>query len=80
MSEETNERTLDRKDFLKGVGKSVAGVALFGGVSALLTACQGEQPAAVDTSEAPQWPFTYVELDADKAAERGFNSYKADGG
>lgn len=82
MSTERIFKTVDRQEFLKTLGRSVAGVALLGGVGTLLTGCSEEQPpaAVVDTTQAPQWPFAYVGLDADKAAERGFNSYKTDGG
>lgn len=76
---ETNAKTVSRQEFLKGVGKSVAGVALLGGVTGLLTAC-AEKPASIDPATAPAWPFTYTKLDPDKVAERAFNSYKTGGG
>ncbi len=75
-----SDKTVSRKDFLKGVGKSIAGVTLIGGVGSLLTGCAQPDAPAVDTSQAPTWPFTYSKLDPDKVAERAFNSYKTGGG
>jgi len=77
----TEKKQMTRKDFLKGVGASVAGVAMAGGVGALLTGCT--TTAAVDTTgstEKPQWPFKYVKLDPAKVEARAYTGYKEKGG
>lgn len=80
---------MSRKDFLKGVGKAVAGVTVAGAFGSVLTGCSTQEataapaatPAAAPaTPEKPQWPFPYKKLDADKAAERAFKAYKEKGG
>lgn len=86
MTVEKNEKQISRKDFLKGVGKTVAGVTILGGVSGLLTACstptdatpEAQTPVAV--TEKPQWPFTYVKLDPAKAEQRAYDAYKTGAG
>lgn len=78
-----NKKQISRKDFLKGVGVSVAGVAMAGGVGGLLTACanEGSGSASVDGSVGvPEWPYKYVKLDPEKVKERAFNAYKELGG
>ncbi len=77
------KKQITRKDFIKGVGVSVAGVAMAGGVGGLLTACTNTGSASVDSSgskEKPQWPFKYKKLDPEKVAERAFKGYKEKGG
>lgn len=76
-------KQLSRKDFLKGVGKTVAGVAVTGTLGSVLTGCTA--PAAtveapVVTPEAAQWPFPYKKLDPEKVLARGFKGYKEKGG
>jgi hypothetical protein len=74
---------ITRKDFLKGVGKAVAGVAVVGTFGSALTGCStpAATPAAKPVSaEKPQWPFPYKKIDPDKAAERAFKAYKEKGG
>ncbi len=74
------KKQISRKDFLKGAGVSVAGVAMAGGLGAVLTGCT---TAAVDTAEstsAPQWPFKYVKLDPATVEARAYNGYKEMGG
>ncbi|MGE5630525.1 MAG: hypothetical protein ACM3TR_05425 [Caulobacteraceae bacterium] len=71
---------MSRKDFLKGVGKTVAGVTVVGTISAALSGCAAPAAAAPATSEKPKWPFTYKKVDPDKAAERAFKAYKEKGG
>lgn len=75
------QKQISRKDFLKGVGASVAGVAVAGSMGGLLTACGGAS-ASVDTSsiEAAEWPLKYVELDPDKVSARAYDAYKNKGG
>ena len=85
MSIEINDKQLSRKEFLKGVGKTVAGVTILGGVGGILTACSS--PAAV-TPDAPpvaeigrpEWPFPYAKLDAGKAEQRAYDAYKTGAG
>jgi len=79
MSNNQNEKQISRKDFLKGVGTTIAGVTLLGGVSGILTACS-EKEASADLSKAPQWPFKYEKLDAEKAAKRAYDAYKTGAG
>ncbi len=84
MTIEKKDKQISRKDFIKGVGKSLAGVTILGGVGGILTACSDEanvapQPMSGGT-DTPQWPFTYVKLDADKAAERAYDAYKTGAG
>lgn len=76
------QKQITRKDFLKGVGVSVAGVAMAGGVGALLTGCT-TAPAtanAAGSTEKPQWPLKYVKLDPDKVEARAYTGYKEKGG
>lgn len=85
MTIEKNNKEISRKDFLKGVGASLAGVTLLGGVGGILTACSDSASASatetvVGETEKPQWPFTYVKVDPDQAAERAYNAYKEKGG
>ncbi len=76
---------ISRKEFLKGVGKAVAGVTVVGTLGSVLTGCStqeatAEASPAPATPEKPQWPFPYKKIDADKAAERAFKAYKEKGG
>ncbi|SNS11744.1 hypothetical protein SAMN05446037_1004155 [Anaerovirgula multivorans] len=84
MTIEKKDKEISRKDFLKGVGVSLAGVTLLGGVGGVLTACSDQATAAPEPiageSEKPQWPFTYVKVDPDKAAIRGYDAYKTGAG
>lgn len=76
----TEKKQITRKDFLKGVGVSVAGVAMAGGVGALLTGCTTAAVNTTGSTETPQWPFKYVKLDPEKVKERAYNAYKEKGG
>lgn len=73
------EKRISRKDFLKGVGVTVAGVAATTTLATVLTGCSAPT-ASLDTSQKPEWPFKYKKLDAKKAEERAFNGYKEKGG
>jgi hypothetical protein len=70
---------ISRKEFLKGVGKTVAGVTVVGALGSVLTGCS-TPTATTATEDKPQWPFTYKKVDAEKAAERAFKAYKEKGG
>ena len=72
-------KQISRKDFLKGVGKTVAGVAVAGSVGSILTGCAANTPTASVTEKA-EWPFKYQKSDPDKAAERAYKGYKEKGG
>ncbi len=90
MTEELKKETLaqkkmSRSDFLKGMGKSVAGITLVGGMSALLAGCEDEAAPANDTNAgtpqgAPEWPYEYVEVDLEKAQEKAYQAYMTQGG
>ncbi|SFH67090.1 hypothetical protein SAMN05192551_10293 [Tindallia magadiensis] len=86
MSAEMNHIT--RKDFLKKMGATLAGVSLLGGVGGILTAC-GETSAAemADSNESAGegmepvvYPLAYKRIDPDAAAERAYKYYKEQGG
>lgn len=72
-------KQISRKDFLKGVGRTVAGVAVAGSVGSILTGCSTAAPTA-SVTERPEWPFKYQKSDPDKAAERAYKGYKEKGG
>ncbi len=76
-------KQITRKDFLKGVGVTVAGVAVTGSLTGILTGCSTPAPAAapaVDTSQAPAWPFKYEKMDVAVAQENAYKGYKEKGG
>ncbi len=75
----SENKQISRKDFMKGVGVTVAGVAVTGGLGGLLTGCAAPE-AAADTTTAPEWPYPYKKLDPAKVEERAFNGYKEMGG
>ena len=77
-----NERKFSRKQFMKGAGITLAGIALTGG-SLVLAGCNDDAaapPAGNGNNnsqiEKPSWPFNYVRLDPDKAAQVAYDSYK----
>ena len=85
----TENKQISRKDFLKGMGLTVAGVAVTGSLAGVLTGCstkEAEAPApaaaaaAVDTSQAPAWPFKYEKIDVATAQEKAYAGYKEKGG
>ncbi|SCY31725.1 hypothetical protein [Alkaliphilus peptidifermentans] len=80
MSIEKKSKELSRKDFLKGVGASVAGVTLLGGVSGIMTACSTQTTSSAAAVGKPEWPFPYKKLDGNKAADRAYEAYKTKGG
>jgi hypothetical protein len=75
----TENKQISRKSFIKGVGVTVAGVAVTGGLSGLLTGCS-TPVASADTLQAPAWPFKYKKLDPKVVEERAFKGYKEKGG
>lgn len=70
-------KEISRKDFIKGMGVSLAGVAVAGGLGGMLTGCAAPVASA---DSAPAWPMKYKKLDPAKAEERAFNGYKEKGG
>ncbi len=81
MSEVTEKKMkeLSRRKFLQGAGTSLAGVALAGGVGALLTGRGQAESNTGSEVAAAKWPFEYKKLDPDEAAKRGYDAYKEDG-
>ncbi len=78
MEKEKKTLHLPRRDFLKGAGGAVAGLALAGGVGGLLlSGCGGNAPVAAVSP--PAWPAQYKKLDPDVAAEKGYKYYKEGG-
>jgi hypothetical protein len=75
----TESKQISRKDFMKGVGVTVAGVAVTGGLGGLLTGCAAPE-AAADTQTAPEWPLPYQKLDVETVKERAYNAYFEKGG
>lgn len=73
----TVENQITRKDFLKKAGMTVASVAVTG---TLLSACSADTTASADTSQAPEWPFTYTKIDPAVAEERAYKAYHEKGG
>jgi len=73
----SENKNLSRKDFLKGMGTTLAGVTLFGGMGTVL-ASFNEAEAAEKSDIA--YPLPYTRIDPDKAAERAYKYYKEQGG
>ncbi|WP_350344745.1 hypothetical protein PRVXT_001177 [Proteinivorax tanatarense] len=76
---EKKEKQISRKDFIKGVGTSLAGVTVLGGMGLMAGCSEGADSSATDKST-PDWPFPYVTLDPDKVADRTYKAYKEMGG
>lgn len=76
------EKQFSRKDFMKGMGVSLAGVAMAGSIGGLLTACTSAValPATTSSTDTPEWPYKYTKLDPKKVKERAYNAYKEKGG
>lgn len=74
-------KQMSRKDFIKGVGVSLAGVAMAGSLGGLLTACSNiETAGATGAIDVPKWPFKYKKLDPEKVMERAYKTYQEKGG
>lgn len=81
----SEKKNITRKDFIKGMGTTLAGVTLLGGMSSVLTGCSEEEAAQVaeqmgTESEPVAYPVAYTKIDPDKAAERAYTAYKEQGG
>lgn len=73
----TKSKEISRKDFMKKMGNSIAGVAVVGGVSGLLTGCTSTATGEVD---APEHPFKYTEINIEEAEARAYDAYFNKGG
>ena len=73
-----NNKEISRKDFIKGMGVSLAGVAVAGGLGGMLTGCSAGPVASAES--APAWPMKYKKLDPAKAEAKAFTGYKEKGG
>ena len=71
-------KQLTRKEFLKGMGYTVAGVAVATSIGGTLTGCS--TTANVDTEQAPEWPFIYKKIDPATAEARAHKAYNEQGG
>lgn len=74
---EPNTGQLTRRGFLSGLGTSLAGLTVVG-----FTGCSIKDQAVANPSAEPsaksapaKYPFAYVKLDPDKAAERTYKAY-----
>jgi len=81
----SEKKNITRKDFIKGMGTTLAGVTLLGGMSGVLTGCSEEEAAQVAEQmgvepEQVAYPVAYTEIDPDIAAERAYKAYKEQGG
>ena len=71
-------KQITRKDFLKGMGYTVASVAVATSLGGTLTGCS--TTTNVDTSQSPEWPFVYQKIDPAIAEARAYQSYGEMGG
>ncbi len=79
MEKKTLEnKQLSRKDFLKGAGVTLAGVAMAGTMGTVLTACSSTTASA--DPEPYSWPLPYEKVDPAVAEENAFKGYKEKGG
>ncbi len=79
------KKNISRKDFLKGMGTTLAGATLLGGMSSVLIGCSEEEVAEATKEmgldpEQVGYPVAYARMDPDKAAERAYKYYKEKGG
>lgn len=75
----TVEKQISRKSFLKGMGTSLAGVAVVGTLGTVLTGCSADTASAGVEGAAP-YPFKYTKLDPAKAEKMGYDTYFEKGG
>ena len=71
----TENKNLTRKDFIKGMGMTLAGVTVAGGLGGVLTGCSSSASA-----EAAPYPYKYTKMDADKAEAVAYDTYFEKGG
>ncbi len=81
----SEKKNLTRSEFLKGMGTTLAGVTILGGISGVLTGCdeaevaQAKEEMGLDPEQVG-YPVAYTKIDPDKAAERAYKFYKEKGG
>lgn len=73
----SDNKQISRKSFIKGMGTSLAGVAVAGTFGGLLSGCTAQTGASGD---AAPYPFKYKKLDPAKAEKRGYDTYFEKGG
>ncbi|WP_246451760.1 hypothetical protein [Alkalicella caledoniensis] len=71
------ENQISRKKFLKGVGATVASVAVVGTIGSVLAGCSSEASADVEKA---QWPYPYQKVDSAEAEKIAYKGYKEKGG
>ncbi|NBG87772.1 hypothetical protein [Isachenkonia alkalipeptolytica] len=81
----SEKKNLTRKDFLKGMGTTLAGATLLGGMGSVLAGCSEAEVAEAKESmgldaKQVEYPVAYTRMDPDKAAERAYKFYKEKGG
>ena len=76
----SEKKQITRQDFLKGMGMTVAGVAVTGSLAGVLTACSSPEPAATETASAVEWPYEYKKLDVATVQDRAYKGYFEKGG
>ncbi len=74
-----SEKQITRKNFLKGVGTTIAGVTVLGGMTSILTGCDEEVQASNDQGDA-SYPLPYKRVDPDQVAKRAYDGYQEKGG
>lgn len=74
-----SEKQITRKNFLKGMGTTIAGVTVLGGMTSILTGCDEDAQAANNGVEA-SYPMNYKKVDPDKVADRAYTAYHEQGG
>lgn len=75
----TENKQMSRKTFLKGMGTSLAGVAVVGTLGTVLTGCSADT-ASTNVAGAAPYPFKYTKLDPAEAEKRGYDTYFEKGG
>lgn len=73
-----SQKEISRKDFLKGMGTSLAGVAVVGTLGGVLTGCSADDGASAEG--AAPYPFKYKKLDPAVAEKRAYDTYFEKGG
>ena len=74
-----SEKQISRKNFLRGMGTTIAGVTVLGGMTSVLTGCDEDAQAANGQGEA-SYPLNYKKVDPDVVADRAYTAYQEQGG
>ncbi len=67
-----------RRKFIKLSGSVFGASLLCGSSTVLLQGCAPKESVSQEPL-VPVWPYPYVKLDPDKAAERAYNAFKESG-